>query len=70
MSYTSNNVGGLSHLFSGKGWEQKVIPPFEEMDMGHEDIMTEFRDWLLGGENCEWRYHRSKVDGSLILERR
>lgn len=67
MSTTSNTLNGLKGNLE---WETKIIPPFEEMDMGHEDIMTEFRDWLLGGEHHEWRYSRSKADGSLILERR
>jgi hypothetical protein len=51
-------------------WEEKIISPFEALDMGHEDILKEHRDWLLGGENNEWRYTRSKLDGALILERR
>ena len=50
-------------------WEQKVINPFESIDMGREEILKEFRDWLLGGEKSEWRYYYSKFDASLILER-
>lgn len=53
-------------------WEQKIIDSFESIDVGHknEEILLYYRDWLLGGEQMEWRYYRSKLDGALILERR
>lgn len=51
-------------------WERKEINAFESMDIGEEDILREYRDWLLGGERFEWRYYRSKLDSTLILERR
>lgn len=67
MSTTSNSFNGIRKDME---WEQRIISPYETMDWGHQDIIEMCRDWLLGGMHSEWRYSRSKLDGSLILERR
>lgn len=51
-------------------WEEKVVPVFEEIDLGVRDIIELHRDWLLGGEMAEWAYFRSPTTGDLILRRR
>lgn len=70
MSYTSNSLSGLGNLRSGDGWERKVIP-FVDIVTDDIDLFIEpYRDWMLGGEHMVWRYHKDKVTGDIILERR
>ena len=49
--------------------EEKILSMWDTMDWLEDDILREFRDWLVGGATFQWKYYRSKLDGSLILER-
>jgi hypothetical protein len=54
-------------------WEKKEISPFESKYSdceGDTSIIAIERDWLLGGQNLEWRYYKDPIRGVLVLERR
>ena len=51
-------------------WERKVIHTYDIVMDSMEMTLSEYRDWILGGANYEWRYHKDEKTGDLILERR
>lgn len=57
-----------------KNWEREIIPEehilHAKEDDGRRKIVEHCRDWMLGGENMEWRYHRDLISGDIIMERR
>lgn len=69
MSTTGNSLNGIRRDLV---WEQKVIKlvDFVSDDTGFVDEIEPYRDWMLGGEHMEWRYHKDNITGDLILERR
>lgn len=70
MSCTSNSIGGLRNLRSGDGWECKVIKLVDVVSDDEDVVLEPYRDWMLGGEHMEWRTHKDKVTGDIIIERR
>lgn len=70
MSYTSNSLNGLRNLRSGEGWERKVIKLVDVISDDVDIVLEPYRDWMLGGENMEWRTHKDKTTGDIIIERR
>lgn len=51
-------------------WEHKIISPLEIMNMplDKEKVLHEYRDWLLGGKEHEWKYYKNQL-GELVLLR-
>lgn len=70
MSYTSNSINGLKNLRSGDGWEQKTIALVDVVSDDMDIVLEPYRDWMLGAEHSEWRYHKDKITGDIIIERR
>ena len=69
MSYTINSLGGIQSL-GGEGWERKIIKFVDIVSDDMDIILEPYRDWMLGGEKMEWRYHKDKITSDIILERR
>lgn len=70
MSYTSNSINGLKNLRSGEGWERKTIKLVDVVSDDEDIVLEPYRDWMLGGEHMEWRTHKDKITGDIIIERR
>lgn len=56
-------------------WERKIITMSDllAMNLSEKDIndsYQELREWMLEGENNEWRYSKNAITKEVILERR
>lgn len=53
-------------------WEEKIITCLELMEREDSirEVIASEREWLLGGENHQWKYYRGNFTGDLILLRR
>lgn len=64
-------------------WEKKIITAeelanfeyvttFSEKgsDVMRAALINKYREWLLGGKNCDWKYQINKITGDITLWRR
>ncbi len=54
----------------GKIWQKKAIRPQDIVTDDMNIVLETYRDWMLGGQHMEWCYHKDKITGDLVLERR